>query len=105
MVGLASLAARSSGFLNSSQGVAVLDGIVDFGKRPSAVVCDRYALGAAFGYGHGVAGIVVVEGLFRAAVIGDFTVGTGVAIDVAWRSDPTVVDLVFFQSLLIDRNA
>ena len=105
MVELAPLAARSSGFLNSSQGLAILDGIVDFGKRPSAVVCDRYALGAAFGYGHGVAGIVVVEGLFRAAVVGDFTVGTGVAIDVAWRIDPAVVDLVFFQGLLIDLNA
>lgn len=80
----------------------VLHRAPDLCKSAAAVVFDWHALGAGFANGHGVAWIIVVQGLFRTAVIGDFATGARVAVDVARRVYPTVVDLVFFDGLRLD---
>jgi len=46
-----------------------------------------------------------VQGLFAAAVVGDFAIGAGIAVDVARRIDPAVIDLVSFYDLGVDFDA
>ena len=103
--GLCHVFAFALDLLDPSQRPPILHGLVNLGELAAAVVFDGEAFRAAFADGHGVAGVLVVEGLLGAAVVGDFAVGAGVAIDVAGRIDPTVIHAILLYGLEVNLDA
>lgn len=91
--------------LHPSKRPSILYGLVNMGEFAAAVVFDGEAFGPAFADGHGVAGVLVVEGLLGAAVVSDFAVGAGVAIDVAGRIGPTVIHAILLYGLEVNLDA